>query len=98
MIEHELYKTMDFQAGGDVLLYIHGFNNDMNAVRDAMRTVIQIYAKNSLCPVKQIVIFYWPAENDIKYRSDYRDAKITGYTLARATAKYGQFLDESLAL
>lgn len=91
---YELYKMMAFDGGGDVLLYIHGFNNDMNAVRGTMKTLIELYAENSLCPVKQIVIFSWPAENDIRYRSDYRDAKISGYTLARATVKYGQFLDE----
>jgi esterase/lipase superfamily enzyme len=94
---YELYKTMAADDGGDVLLYIHGFNNDMSAVRGAMKSLIDLYASSSLSRVKQIIIFSWPAENDIRYRSDYRDAKTSGYALARATMKYVQFLNEFFA-
>ena len=94
LLFYELYKTMAYGGGADVLFYIHGFNNDMNAVREAMADLIEKYAESPNCSVKQIVIFSWPARNDIKYRDDFRDAKTSGYTMARATIKYGQFLDE----
>lgn len=91
---YELYRTMAFDEGGDVLLYIHGFNNDMAAVKEAMTELIKLYVTPPECSVKQIVIFSWPAENDIKYRTDFRDAKVSGYALSRAVMKYGRFLDE----
>lgn len=89
----EMYKTMSSKSGGDVLFYIHGFNNDMKSVRDSMKDLIKKYTgPNS--PVKQIIIFSWPARNDIKYRDDFRDAKVSGFAIARAARKYGQFLEE----
>lgn len=91
---YELYKTMAFRGGADVLLYIHGFNNDMNSVRQAMGELVERYADSPACPVKQIVIFSWPARHDVQYRDDYRDAQNSGYTLARAMHKYGQFLND----
>lgn len=91
---YELYKTMAFGGGADVLFYIHGFNNNMQSVREAMADLVNLYANSPVSPVKQIVIFSWPARNDIRYRDDYRDARNSGYTMARATLKYGEFLDQ----
>lgn len=91
---YDLYRTMSGEDGGDVLLYIHGFNNDLDAVRDAFKELIKNYVEPDDCSVKQIVVFSWPARNDAQYRDDRRDAKVSGYTLGRAVQKLGQFLEE----
>lgn len=72
---------------GDILVFIHGFNNDL---REAMETLAQLHHRyvRKGSPIKTIVLFTWPArKNLLKYRDDARDAVKSGYALARALMK-----------
>ena len=79
----ELYKAMAGEGGGDLLFFIHGFNNDL---KGALKSVCDLEKKyiTSASPIKHIVFFTWPAMNRLlRYRSDAKDAELSGYTLAR---------------
>lgn len=76
---------------GDVLVFIHGFNNDLLGALQTVAKLHQRYVVPEGSPIKHIVLFTWPSrENLLKYRDDARDAVKSGYALARALMKLGE--------
>lgn len=79
----ELYKAMSGQHGGDLLFFIHGFNNNLAEVLTCVCELEKKYVDDR-SPIKHIVFFTWPAMKKIlRYRNDAKDAELSGYTLAR---------------
>jgi esterase/lipase superfamily enzyme len=79
----ELYSQMSGEDGGDLLFFVHGFHADLPG---ALESVCDLEAKyiNNNSPIKHIVFFTWPAMNRLlRYRSDAKDAELSGFTLAR---------------
>lgn len=79
----ELYNAMVGTNGGDLLFFVHGFHTDLNgalqSVCDLEKHFISVDS-----PIKHIVFFTWPSTNKLlRYRSDARDAELSGFTLAR---------------
>lgn len=81
----QLYFTLkDANNGGDVLLFIHGFNNDLeDSIEELIKIEKALIKQGS--PIKHLVLFSWPSRNNLlKYRDDHRDAELSGYALGRA--------------
>jgi esterase/lipase superfamily enzyme len=79
----ELYKAMSGPEGGDLLFFVHGFHTDLDGSLQSVSDLEKRYV-NSNSPVKHIVFFSWPAMNKyLRYRSDAKDAELSGSTLAR---------------
>ncbi len=95
----QLYDELIAEEG-DVLFFIHGFNTDLNDVKNCFDRLNQRYVvKDS--PIKHIVIFTWPSKSPdipLHYRNDSRDAERSGITLARCFDKlilfFRQFLKQ----
>ena len=85
-----MYRQMTAAEGGDVLLFIHGFNTDLKTVLSNMRELEEKYIGDN-STVKHIVAFTWPAMDKIlRYRNDARDAELSGFALGRA---YSMLID-----
>jgi esterase/lipase superfamily enzyme len=79
----ELFQTMK-KTDGDILFFVHGYHTDLNGALQSICDLEKVYVKDS-SPIKQIVAFTWPAMNKyLRYRSDAKDAELSGYTLARS--------------
>jgi esterase/lipase superfamily enzyme len=75
----------------NILLFVHGFNNDMKAVVKRAEELKQLYKV-------EVVPFSWPANGGgIKgaadYKSDKRDARSSAGALDRTIAKVGHYLN-----
>lgn len=102
-------KGLEEAHEGDILVFVHGFNNDL---RESIETLCQLHVKyiREGSPIKHIVLFTWPArKNLLRYRDDARDAIKSGYALARALDKlraqfralihaHGKFCDHRMHL
>ena len=74
----------------NVLFFVHGFNNNMEAVLERARHLEQRFDL-------QVVPFSWPANGGgasgvLSYKSDKRDAKVSVGALDRALAKVHDYL------
>ncbi|MDB5285267.1 MAG: alpha/beta hydrolase [Mucilaginibacter sp.] len=79
----ELYNAMIGKEGGDLLFFVHGFHTNLNGALQSVCDLENHYI-NKDSPIKHIVVFTWPAMNKLlRYRSDARDAELSGFTLAR---------------
>jgi esterase/lipase superfamily enzyme len=79
----ELYNGMIGEEGGDLLFFVHGFHTNLNGALQSACDLESHYI-NKDSPIKHIVVFTWPAMNKLlRYRSDARDAELSGFTLAR---------------
>lgn len=97
----ELYDQLckDNGAKNDVLFFIHGFNTNLNGVRNAFETLNDRYVKNPLSPVNHIIIFTWPGRHPlipVHYFDDKKDAIRSGEALARGIEKVIRFFKEFL--
>ncbi|WP_243348675.1 alpha/beta hydrolase [Parabacteroides sp. FAFU027] len=83
---------------GDVLFFIHGFNTDLNDVKDCFDRLNKRYVIDG-SPIKHIVIFTWPSKSPdipLHYRDDQYDAQRSGITLARCFEKVVIFFNRFL--
>ena len=89
----ELHQAMSAEAGGDLLIYVHGYNCDLDkAVRNLGLIESQYAQANS--PVRHLLLFTWPAQGKkLKYRNDMRDTEESGQALARNILKLQIFLE-----
>lgn len=79
----ELFQKMK-HTDGDLLMFVHGYHTDLDGALQSICNLEKVYI-NEQSPVKQIVSFTWPAMNKyLRYRSDAKDAELSGYTLARS--------------
>jgi esterase/lipase superfamily enzyme len=86
-------------AGNDALFFIHGFNTDLNGVRNAFKTLNDCYVNGAASPVKHIIIFTWPSMRPkipLHYWNDEKDAERSGQALARGMEKVIRFFKEFL--
>ena len=87
-------KTSDENDKTDVLFFIHGFNTDLNGVRDNFNTLHEKYVENKKSTIKHLVIFSWPGKDlkiPLHYHDDKKDAIRSGETLARGFKKLEDF-------
>ena len=98
----ELMKP-DNKSGGiiknDVLFFIHGFNTNLNGVREAYEHLNTRYVENPKSPVRHIIIFTWPGKSPavpLHYFDDKKDAIRSGEALARGIEKVIRFFKEFL--
>ncbi|MCK5781139.1 MAG: alpha/beta hydrolase [Flavobacteriales bacterium] len=92
-------KLTDNKYKGDVLFFIHGFNTDLDGVRDNFETLNKIYVDNKKSPINHIVIFTWPGRTPIipfHYHDDKKDAMRSGEALARGFKKVINFFRKFL--
>ena len=81
---------------GDVLFFIHGFNTDLDGVRDAFKRLNKKYVKEG-SPIKHIMIFTWPGRSPVipyHYFDDKKDAIRSGEALARGVEKLLKFFND----
>lgn len=81
---------------GDVLFFIHGFNTDLDGVREAFKRLNKKYVKEG-SPIKHIMIFTWPGRSPVipyHYFDDKKDAIRSGEALARGIDKLLKFFNE----
>jgi esterase/lipase superfamily enzyme len=86
MFKH-LYDDMCRGGRQDVLFFIHGFNTDLNGVRDNFIDLKRCYIDNPDSPIEHVVIFTWPGRSPkvpLHYRDDAKDAERSGAALGRA--------------
>jgi len=99
---NELYRLLTRPSGeggdeGDVLVYVHGFRNDLGDSIDAVCELHDQLAANPLSPVRHVVGVSWPAQDSLAaYRDDRRDAHETGIMLARVFVRVVSALDVML--
>ena len=87
-----LYKSLKQTTGGGVLFFTHGFNTDLSRALDTLQKLHEKYVENGTNAIQHIVMFTWPAMSSIlEYRDDYRDAELSGYSLARIWLKLETF-------
>ncbi|MCX6232964.1 MAG: alpha/beta hydrolase [Bacteroidetes bacterium] len=87
-------KTSEGLDKGDVLFFIHGFNTDLDGVRNAFKNLKAKYIDNPSSPINHIVIFTWPGRSPIipyHYFDDKKDAIRSGEALARGIKKIINF-------
>ncbi len=90
----QLYDNLMIESG-DVLFFIHGFNTDLEGVRNSFDRLHNRYVANKASPVKHLVIFTWPSRSPIipyDYVDDKNDAIRSGEALGRCFDKVIQFL------
>jgi esterase/lipase superfamily enzyme len=91
-----LFQEMSIsEQNNDTLVYIHGFNTSLQDALDGIHDLKQNYIDNRENPIARIVMFSWPSNDQLlEYRSDRRDAEISGYALGRAYSKFFKFLKQ----
>jgi esterase/lipase superfamily enzyme len=97
----ELYDQLCKDSGpkNDVLFFIHGFNTDLEGVRDNFKMLRRLYAEDPESPINHIIIFTWPGRCPVvpvHYFDDMKDAIRSGETLARGMQKVIRFFKEFL--
>ena len=78
----------------DVLFFIHGFDTNLDGIRNNFEDLNRRYVLNPDSPIKHIVIFTWPGKSHLlplHYRNDKKDAIRSGETLARCVKKMMAF-------
>ena len=85
-------------TANDALFFIHGFNTDLNGVRNTFKTLNDCYV-NTASPIKHVIIFTWPGMHPkipFHYWNDEKDAERSGEALARGLEKVVRFFKEFL--
>jgi esterase/lipase superfamily enzyme len=104
LVLSELYSKMTERTNinlvenrkNDVLLFIHGFKNDLHTALITMNRLYDKYVKPNDSPIGHLVLFTWPARSNLlKYRDDARDAQKTGYALGRGYKRLVDFFKET---
>ena len=92
-----LYRSLKQEPEGDVLFFVHGFNTNLNSALGALQEMHEKYVENGNNGIKHIVMFTWPAMGSVfEYRDDYRDAELSGFSLARVLLKLETFYQDFL--
>jgi esterase/lipase superfamily enzyme len=92
---HDMGMKTDHRA--DILVFVHGFNNDLKGAMQTLRTLHDRYVRPKECPIQHIVMFTWPARSNLtRYRDDARDAIKSGYAMARSFRALRDFFMELL--
>jgi len=97
MVKSGKKQTRFNKTKGDVLFFIHGFNNDLDGVRTIFDTLNRFYVDNPDSPIEHIVMFTWPGRTPtipFHYHDDKKDAIRSGETLARGIEKLKRFFTE----
>ena len=92
----EMWDELIKDNTGDVLFFIHGFNTDLEGVREAFKRLNDKYVTES-SSIKHIVIFTWPGRSPAipyHYFDDKKDAIRSGEALARGIEKLMKFFNE----
>lgn len=92
----EMWDELTKEKTGDVLFFIHGFNTNLEGVREAFKTLNEKYVTEA-SPIKHIVIFTWPGRTPVvpyHYFDDKKDAIRSGEALARGVEKLMKFFNE----
>jgi esterase/lipase superfamily enzyme len=95
LVFRDLYLAMAKKTvNNDLLVYIHGYANDMDTVRENLINAHKVFVSES-GPIENIIAFAWPSNgNLLQYRDDKRDAEISGFALGRSLQKLQQFFEE----
>ncbi len=101
---HAAYEEFRSTSGkipgkSDVLFFIHGFNNDLNMVRDSFEKLHKMYVVPKESPIAHIIIFTWPGMNKsipYHYFDDRKDAVRSGLALYRGMGLFRKFLTSFL--
>jgi esterase/lipase superfamily enzyme len=99
LVASKVAKTVEGKDKNDVLFFIHGFNNDLNDIRNAFKILHDKYVSNTHSTINHLVIFTWPSRSPsvpLHYKDDREDAKRSGRALARAFDKVIQFFKSYL--
>lgn len=91
-----LYDAMSAKDGGDVLVFVHGFDTNLKGAWENITDLHNKYVMNEDCPVKHIVIFTWPGKDlkiPLHYRNDFKDAERSGNEFYRAVKMFAKFND-----
>jgi esterase/lipase superfamily enzyme len=90
-----LYRELWSSNGEDsVLFFVHGFNTDLDGVRENFKDLHDRYVSDNTCSVKHIVLFTWPGRSPViplHYRNDAKDAERSGEALSRAIDSLREF-------
>lgn len=92
-------KTTDGKPKADVLLYVHGFNNDLESVKAEFSRLNKKYVEDKKSPIAHIVIFSWPSQSTPSgipvplygYQDDQADAERSGVAFAKGIFKLREF-------
>ncbi|OZG75387.1 hypothetical protein BTA51_03135 [Hahella sp. CCB-MM4] len=89
----ELFKQLSSTTQrSDVLVFIHGFNYDLEANLEHIEQLKKKYLDRASCTVDHLVYVSWPSLGRLwKYTDDQPDAIDTGAILGRAFRKVHQF-------
>jgi esterase/lipase superfamily enzyme len=83
----------ELRSGKDLIIYIHGYNNDFKGAVDETFTLLDRYAGHPAV----FVLFSWPSDGSMAkraYYDDRLDAEISGVALGRGLQKMAHFLKE----
>lgn len=94
IVLESLYKKMvDVNASNqDVLVYVHGFNTNLEASLKSIPDLHKEFVLNDDSPIGNILLFTWPAESGLlEYRDDSQDALDSGEVMARLIRRLLRF-------
>jgi len=81
------------EGKGDTLVFIHGYNTDLEDALENVRVLHDLYVENDDSPINTIIIFTWSSKSNLLgYREDARDAKTSGFAFGRSIVKFISFL------
>ncbi len=94
----ELYKKgLKAEKRQDILVFIHGFNSDLETSMQTLADLHRKYVEPEDSPICHLVLFSWPAKKKLlKYRADEFDAKQSGFALARSMASLREYFKQKL--
>jgi esterase/lipase superfamily enzyme len=99
----EVYDAMRAEdpngAQGDTLIFIHGFNTNLDSVKEAFKHLHENYVVPPDSPIRHIIIITWPGQKPIlplHYRNDAKDAERSGEAFARGFEKLIDFFRQFL--
>ncbi len=89
----DLATDMNGADGGDLLVFIHGFNVDWASGISTLGEIKQRLVDQPGSPIKHLLLFSWPSCGSVlKYKSDFQDATTAGTTLGRCFQLFTEFL------
>lgn len=97
----KLYDDLadDSREKNDVLFFIHGFNTNLQGVRDNIKDLHKRYVDDPNSPIEHIIVFTWPGRTPViplHYKDDKEDAKRSGKALGRGFEKLIEFFQKFL--
>lgn len=88
---NDLYNDMCSAEGGDLLIFVHGYRNDLTKAIKNLGTLEKRYIRKG-SPIKHLLLFTWPSQNrTIKYKNDIQDSIESGKALGRTLLKLQRF-------